>query len=256
LRGSFFRGSLFAGGALVVLPAAPAAAQIPSEARIDSIAEPCPAVDAAHDRELTRYLALEYPDSAVGGVARGFAWVLKNCNDRRVLRWFQDHVRAEVGQRRRVASAYLALLEPIPMADSIAALQAVFLSELVREGYARGRDETEPLPGRDLQSYLLEGLKRTGADEELTRLYFELVGTGQLDPVFGEGRLLGHLAARRGDAFLGEYADVIREKPYILNNVDTLFYVNQILYGRPVTPGSGAEKLTRTLSDLGRAVRR
>ena len=69
--------------------------------------------------------------------------------------------------------------------------------------------------------------------------------------MFGEGRLLGHLVARRGDAFLGEYAAVIKERPQILRDMDTAFYVNQILYGRELTPGSGAEKLARTLRELG-----
>ena len=219
--------------------------------QIASLADPCPIVDARHDQELARALAVEYPDTALGLAARGFAQVLSTCGDARTLRWFQDQIRVEAGVRRRVAGALLGLLEPIQLSDSLEARHAAFLTELVRSGYARGRDETEPPPGRDLQSYLLEGLKRLSADEELSRLYFELVGTGQLDPVFGEGRLLGHLVARRGDAFLGEYAAVIKERPQILRDMDTAFYVNQILYGRELTPGSGAEKLARTLRELG-----
>lgn len=244
MRGAFIV-ALVAAVALV----GPVGAQTAEQ--IASLADPCPAVSAAHDRDLERALAVQYPDSALGAVGRGFAKVLATCGDARALRWFQDQIRIEAGARRPLASAFFALLEPVPLGDSLEVEHVAFLAELVRAGHARGRDETEPAMGRDLQSFILERLKRMGDDADVSRLYFELVGTGQLDPVFGEGRLLGHLVARRGDAFLGEYADVIKARPQILRDTDIWFYANQILYQRPLAPGSGAEKLAQTLKELG-----
>lgn len=234
----------------------PAAAQSPaagppSAEQIAAWAEPCPAADARHRESVDRLIGAEVPDSLLGQTARGLAAVLRACGDPRVLAWFQDEVRAEAGMRRAIAGALLGTIESVELPAPLRFEQAAFLTELVRQGYAKGRDETEPSPGRDLQSYVLEGLKRTAEDAELSKLYFEWVGTGTLDPVFGEGRLLGHLVARRDDAFLGEYADVFVERPQLVRDGDVLFYANQVLYGRELTPGSGAEKLASALRKLG-----
>ena len=237
--------------AAAVVLARSAAAQQPAPARDTvALAASCPARNPGTESVFQEVLATSPPDSAIVRVGAGVSGILSVCHDLRALGWLHEQIRREAPVNRPIAGRLLGLLQPFEEAGSVPQVHQDFLVELVRDGYTSGRDDSEPRPQRDLQSYILEAVKRSLPDEAVTKLYFELVGTDKLDPIFGEGRLIGHLTARRGDAFLGEFADLLAGRPDLVRDPDRWFYANQIVFGRPAPPGSGAERLAKTLRDL------